>query len=93
MQLDPHPTQFLSLREIGLGVNRDNFGVIWSEKRWIPACFGVKNGLFLRFFPVKSSAFKTVRGKRGGVGVRRFGPLRLVVLWIIVRWQSDILCK
>jgi hypothetical protein len=42
--------------------------VIWSEKRWILACFGVKNGLFLRFFPVKSSAFNTVRGKRGGGG-------------------------
>jgi hypothetical protein len=50
MQLDPHPTQFLSLREIGLGVNRDDFGVIWCEKRRILACFGVKSRLFLRLF-------------------------------------------
>ena len=68
MQLDPHPTQFLSLREIGLGVNRDDFGVIWSEKRWILACFGVKNGLFWRFFLVKSSAFNGYGARAGGRG-------------------------
>jgi hypothetical protein len=51
-----------------------DFGVIWSEKRWIPACFGVKNGLFSRFFLVKSSAFNTVRGKGGRGGGAAFWP-------------------
>jgi hypothetical protein len=46
MQLDPHPTQFLSLREIGLGVNRDDFDAIGVEIRTDLGLKGVDSGLF-----------------------------------------------